>query len=314
MTQVPDLKIKFGEIADIQKQIKGIFDALYVKIAKLKQFHSEFVLNSKSEIFVFGLDALNFQCKLIDMEFEDLRRIYLAINNHMYCEYFKLHKIIVAYVNEQAFDKKIMELAKGNKFPVYKDLEPFKEYDFATVNEVHDSILLILNAMYGYLEGKEHELQFHTVKKNIGLNIDNFISSFSFDLTIIREKINLFLNYLTYFHTLHTKQLTRFCSKIQSLYMHVNKDIRFDDAIQITKEDKPLNSSRSSIIIDDDSSSIADEDSVGISANDLKEPEHILPNIQMFKVEEPQAAKDEIQVLPTKSAEALLGELLGVAL
>jgi hypothetical protein len=131
-----------------------------------------------------------------------------------------------------------MELIKVNNFPVYKDLEPFKEYNFDTVLEIHENILLMLNAIIGYLEGKEHELSFHIVKKNIGLNIDNFISSFSFDITVIREKINLFVTYIEFFHKLHTKQLQRFSNKIQLMYSHVNKDIRFDETIDINDNKK----------------------------------------------------------------------------
>jgi hypothetical protein len=96
----------------------------------------------------------------------------------------------------------------------------------------------MLNAIIGYLEGKEHELSFHIVKKNIGLNIDNFISSFSFDITVIREKINLFVTYIEFFHKLHTKQLQRFSNKIQLMYSHVNKDIRFDETIDINDNKK----------------------------------------------------------------------------
>lgn len=266
-TLVPDFKVKFGSIADLQKRIQGYFELLQQRTLKIKEFHSEFVKNSKSEIFVFGLDSLNFQCKLIDLEYEDLRRLYLAINNHMYCEYFKLYKIIVSYILHQSFDKKIVDLTKGHKFPVYKDLEPFKEYDFVVVNDIHETILLLLNAILGFLEGKEHELQFHTAKRDIGLNIDNFISSFEFDLKMIREKINLFFNYLAYFHKLHLKQLQRFCTKIQSLHSHVNKDIKFDEAIQVTdsiennmiQNVSPLNSGR---IIDDSSSDTESEVSV----------------------------------------------------
>jgi hypothetical protein len=199
----------------------------------LKLFYSEFIKNNKSELFVFGLDSLHFQSKLIDIEYDDMKRIFLAINNRMYCEYFKLYKIIVSYISENTFDKKIMELIKVNNFPVYKDLEPFKEYDFEKVLEIHENIVLMLNAIIGYLEGKKHELSFHIIKQNIGLNIDNFISSFNFDITVIREKINMFITYIEFFHKLHTKQLQRFSNKIQLMCSHVNKDIRFDDTIDI---------------------------------------------------------------------------------
>ena len=237
-SRLSQLKTDFGDISDIRTQVKNFFEILQLRINKLKLFYSEFIKNNKTELFVFGLDSLHFQCKLIDIEYDDMKRLFLAINNRMYCEYFKLYKIIVSYISENTFDKKIMELIKVNNFPVYKDLEPFKEYNFDTVLEIHENILLMLNAIIGYLEGKEHELSFHIVKKNIGLNIDNFISSFSFDITVIREKINLFVTYIEFFHKLHTKQLQRFSNKIQLMYSHVNKDIRFDETIDINDNKK----------------------------------------------------------------------------
>ena len=59
-----------------------------------------------------------------------MKRIFLFVNNRMYCEYFKLYKLICSYVIENVTDKKILEIIKGNTFQVYKDLEPFKDYKF----------------------------------------------------------------------------------------------------------------------------------------------------------------------------------------
>jgi hypothetical protein len=256
--RISQLKNNFGDISDIRAQVKNFFEILQIRINKLKLFYSEFIKNNKTELFVFSLDSLHFQCKLIDIEYDDMKRLFLAINNRMYCEYFKLYKIIVSYISENTFDKKIMELIKINNFPVYKDLEPFKEYNFDTVLEIHENILLMLNATIGYLENKEHELSSHIVKKNIGLNIDNFISSFNFDILIIKEKINLFINYTEFFHKLHTKQLQRFSNKIQLMYSHVNKDIRFDEEIEIDKK------KNNSIV---DQSSDTDTDNSSINSN-----------------------------------------------
>ena len=237
-SRLSQLKSNFGDISDIRTQVNNFFEILQIRIIKLKFFYSDFIKTNKTELFVFGLDSLHFQSKLIDIEYDDMKRLFLAINNRMYCEYFKLYKIIVAYIYENTFDKKIMEFIKVNNFPIYKDLEPFKEYNFDIVLEIHENILLMLNAIIGYLEGKEHELTFHTAKKNIGLNIDNFISSFNFDITIIKEKVNLFVTYIEFFHKLHTKQLQRFSNKIQLMYSHVNKDIRFDESINIDEGKK----------------------------------------------------------------------------
>lgn len=244
--QFANLKGSFGEITEVQKQIKNYFEIVQVKINKLKQFHSEFVhKNQNSDLFVFGLDSLNFQSKLIDMEFDEMRRIYFAIGNRIYCEYYKLFKIIVNYISSNFFDKKILELVKGSTFPVYRDLEPYKEYEFHFVVEAHESILLLLNAICGALEAKNTELQFHIAKRNIGLNIDNFISSFTFDVTMMREKLNLFVAYLVFFHSTHLKQLNRFRNKLQSLYSFICKDIRFDESLNISTENADsLSSSR----------------------------------------------------------------------
>jgi hypothetical protein len=156
----------------------------------------------------------------------------------MYCEYFKLYKIITEYVYENINDKKITEIIKVNNFPVYKDLEPFKEYSFETTTEIHENILVIVNSIISNLNTRENELNVHRGKQAIGLNIDNFITSYNFELTVIKEKISMFLTYIEFFHNLHTKHLKRFSNKIQLMYTHINTDIRFDENIEMNKDKK----------------------------------------------------------------------------
>jgi len=264
--RISQLKTNFSSISYIRSQVKNFFEILQIRINKLKIFYAEFIKNNKSELFVFGLDSLHFQSKLIDIEYDDMKRLFLAINNRMYCEYFKLYKIIVAYISENTFDKKIMELIKINNFPIYRDLEPFKEYDFNTVLEIHENILLMLNAIIGYLETKEHELSFHIIKKNNGLNIDNFISSFNFDMIVIKEKINLFTTYIEFFHKLHTKQFKRFSHKIQLMYSHVNKDINFDESVDMNDKNNSNNKERKNSIISTDTSSDTTDDNSSLNS------------------------------------------------
>jgi hypothetical protein len=78
-------------------------------------------------------------------------------------------------VLENFNDKKILEIIKGNNFPIYKDLEPFNEYTFETIIEIHDNILILLNSIVGIVNNRENELSLHKSKMLIGLNIDNFI-------------------------------------------------------------------------------------------------------------------------------------------
>ena len=236
--RISKLKVDFNNITSIRNNVKGVFDILQLRINKLKLFYSEFIKNNKNKLFVFGLDSFHFQSKLIDVEYDDMKRLFLAINNRMYCEYFKLYKIITEYIYENINDKKITEIIKVNNFPVYKDLEPFKEYSFETTTEIHENILVIVNSIISNLNTRENELNIHRGKQALGLNIDNFITTYNFELTVIKEKISMFLTYIEFFHKLHTKHLKRFSNKIQLMYTHISTDIRFDETIEMNKEKK----------------------------------------------------------------------------
>lgn len=229
--RISKLKTDFNNITTTRSNVKNIFDILQTKIHKLKFMYSEFINNSKTQLFVFGLDSFHFQSKLIDIEYDDMKRLFLAINNRMYCEYFKLYKIIVDYITKNVVDKKISEIIKVNNFPIYKDLEPFKEYKFELVLELHENILILLTSIISKLNSKENELILHQSKKNIGLNIDNFITSFNYEIIMMREKVIMFLTYIEFFHKLHIKYLKRFNNKIQLMYTNINNDIKFDESV-----------------------------------------------------------------------------------
>jgi hypothetical protein len=236
--RINKLKSDFNNITSTRNNVKNVFDILQLRINKLKLFYSEFIKNNKSKLFIFGLDSFHFQNKLIDVEYDDMKRLFLAINNRMYCEYFKLYKIITEYIYENISDKKITEIIKVNNFPVYKDLEPFKEYSFEITTEIHENILIIVNSMISNLNTRENELNVHRGKQALGLNIDNFITTYNFELTVIKEKISMFLTYIEFFHKLHTKHLKRFSNKIQLMYTHITTDIKFDETIDMNKHKK----------------------------------------------------------------------------
>lgn len=230
------LKGDFNNIISIRTTVKNVFDILQVRINKLKDYYSEFIKTSKTQMFIFGLDSLHFQRKLIDIEYDDMKRLFLAINNRMYCEYFKLYKIIIEYILHGNHEKKITDLVKINNYPIYKDLEPFKEYNFEIISNIHEDILNLLSILLSTITNKENELLIHKGKQRIGLNIDNFITTFNYNINAIKEKIVLFTSYIEFFHKLHTTYLKRFANKIQLMYTHVNNDIHFDESVIINKQ------------------------------------------------------------------------------
>jgi len=233
------LKKNFLTIKDIRSKVTSIFTILETHLLNLKKTYSEFVENNRQNLFVFGLDSFQFQSKLIDIEYEDMKRLFLAINNRMYCEYYKLYKIISEYVKENIQDKKTLDLIKiTNIFPVYKDLEPYKQYKFETIQEVHENIILLLYEINEFIINKENELQTHKKKQEIGLNINNFVTTFNYNIIMIKEKGMLFISYIEFFHNLHTKYLQRFAMKMNLMYNQVTHDIRFEDTPKVSDTKK----------------------------------------------------------------------------
>ena len=166
-TRINELKINFTKILDLKNENVKTFGILEAKICKLKEFYSEFVKNNKNNLFIFGLDSFHFQGKLIDIEYEDIQRLYSAITNRIYCEYFKLYKIIVQYILDNIIEQKIIDLVHvNNSYPIYKDLEPFKKYDFEVIQSIHEFIIILLNSINGFLMNKEHDLKRHQLKNN----------------------------------------------------------------------------------------------------------------------------------------------------
>jgi len=231
-----NLKQDFTHIVDLKNENIKTFGILSDKIKKLKDFYADFIKNNKNNLFMFGLDSFHFQGKLIDIEHDDMHRLFDAIINRMYCEYYKLCKIIVDYIQKNISDKKILELTLMNmNFPVYRDLEPFKKYDFELIQNLHENLLVLLQAIYGYFLNKEHELKSHQMKNSIGLNIDNFVYTFQYNNIVIREKLTLFVTYIEFFHKLHTKYLKRFTTKLQLMFSQITNDIKFEDTVQMNK-------------------------------------------------------------------------------
>jgi hypothetical protein len=268
-TKLLQLKTDFNNIINIRTKVKGIFDILQSKISKLKGLHAEFIKTSKTQMFIFGLDSFHFQSKLIDMEHDDMKRLFLAISNRMYCEYFKLYKIITEYIMSNKNDKTLSNV-KINIYPVYKDLEPYKEYNFEIIQDIHENILNLVGVLISTLNNKENEFLLHKNKQSIGLNIDNFITTFNYSINIMKEKIIMFITYIEFFHKLHTKYLKRFSNKIQLMYSHINNDIHFDDVKKsnsddsndsLKNSDEENDSGSESKYIQHDNSSESDHDS-----------------------------------------------------
>ena len=227
------VKLNFNKIKDIRVAVVNIFTTLEVKITKLKSLTNDFIKHNQETLFVFGLDSFMFQSKMIDYEYADMQKYFLALNNRIYCEYYKLYKIVSEYIeqNNGISQNKTFEMIKANsKFPIYKDLEPYKQYNFEAIEDIHKTIIALLNIINDYIMLKDAELESFKLKQYSGFNINNFVNTFDYNVIMVRQKLTLFISYLEFFHNIHTKHFKRFSKKMKLMDDYINDDIQFDES------------------------------------------------------------------------------------
>lgn len=228
--QINELKRTFHKIVGLKNENDKKMAMLDSKTKHLKNIYNDFIKYNNEILCVFSLDSLHFQSKVIDIEYDDMKRLFSCILNRMYCEFFKLYKIITEYIKTSITDKKIKELLNiHNQYPVYKDLEPYKVYEFETIESIHAVVLELLVSLINLYLTKEDELKKYQNKNKVGFNIDNFVNTIMFNNIMLREKIHLFINYLTFFHKLQIKYLTRYTHKLELVISQLDSDIDFEE-------------------------------------------------------------------------------------
>ena len=92
---------------------------------------------------------------MLELENNNIRTLAYAIENRMYCEYYKLYKMLLEYLTNDVKDKSISDKIISKKiYPVYKDLEPLKNYNFSIIIELQLNISTVIRALYDYYLSK----------------------------------------------------------------------------------------------------------------------------------------------------------------
>lgn len=236
MNDLSALKLNFVNLKTVRLNIRKLFESLNTLKDKLKSLYLEYIEIGKKNNILFGIDSFHFQKKIIDIEYENMEKMYKLIDNKMYCEYYKLFKLITKYAEEKINDKKILALCKlKSKYPVYKDLDEYKVYEFELINDLHYDIIQILDEMFSYSMQKEKELRLEEEKTNNGLNIDNYVNTLMFDNAVVTQNIRLYKNYLKVFHKYHNTYLNRLHIKLGIMWGQINQDIRLSSTASSDK-------------------------------------------------------------------------------
>jgi hypothetical protein len=218
------LKNNFKNIISIKQKIGITKHNVTVKLTELKKLHSDMIKDNNKQIFLFCLDSFFYQYKIFSMEFEHIKKLRSILNNRMYCDYYKLHNIIIKFCKEH-IDNDTLNIPT---FPVYKDLEPFQEYRIEDIISLHESILNLINTLHIETTKKEDAILHYNETHKVGFSISNFLNTLTHENRVLQEQISLFVNYISFFHISQKKQLKKLHARIDEFYNEVDENININ--------------------------------------------------------------------------------------
>ena len=219
-------KSGFDKIKILRNDLTNIFYEIDSKINALSLIYSDMVKTHVDKNYTLGLDSFYFQNKLIQMEYDNMKTIHNFIDNRIYCEYYKLLKMLYEFINKEIKDKNAVEklLITHKHYPIYKDLEPSKQYDFNITSEINNTINNILEELKNYAGTKKEELAEKKKHSEMGINIDSMIHEQHYTIILLDERIHMFENYLNTFGIHHSKYFSRLIIKVKIMLGVVNED------------------------------------------------------------------------------------------
>jgi hypothetical protein len=222
---------RFNQIKNIRFEIKDSFAKLTAKKDTVRGYYIQYIEKNKKNK-MFGLDSFHFQSKLIDLEYKHLNEHYIFIDNRIYCDYYKLYNILIAFY-KQNFKTDF----KHRNYPIYKDLEPFKQYDFDDINNIHYDIIEMIQHAYGLISQNNEEIKTDQQKLKSGFNIDNYIHNHIYKNTILLTNVKLYENYLNSYHIYHMDFLKNLFEKIGLFKNQLSETVRTDGVTPIDSRD-----------------------------------------------------------------------------
>lgn len=224
-SQLESLKSEFSVVKENICKISANYNSIKEKIGKLKHLYSEMIsTNSHKKIFLFCLESFNFQIKAFNVDTENIHNSLLLITNRIYCDYYKLFKLISSLFDEYKYS--FPTSIRG--CPAYNDLNPFAEYKLEDVCNLHEDVCHLIFSLILKYNSNQMKIDSYTSKSQTGICILNFIKTLEYDNSVLKDQIMLYLNYMDFFKNTQTKHLTKLLRKMEALKTEIDEEIVFE--------------------------------------------------------------------------------------
>ena len=125
---------EFDKIKSIRIEIKQTVDKIKLRKHEVTKNYKEYIKKENDDFF--GLDSFQSQIKLINLEYENMFKMYVFLENRIYGDYYKLLSMIIKYLISNLKNSKLIKLKEVENFdnyPKHKILEQFEKYDFNVI-------------------------------------------------------------------------------------------------------------------------------------------------------------------------------------
>jgi hypothetical protein len=220
--QLDTLIHEFTTVKENINSINKNISSVKTKLDKMRSVYSKMIsTNSHKKIFLFCLESFNFQIKSFSVDSENLQKSLLLVSNRVYCDYYKLFKLIKILFDDYGYQvpKEI-----GNLY-TYDILNPFFEYLVPDIDKIHGDVCLLINALIEYYNDNCVKIANYTSKSQTGISIFNFIKTLEYDNSVLKDQIVLYLNYMDFFKITQTKYLAKLVGKTDSLKQEIDAEI-----------------------------------------------------------------------------------------
>jgi hypothetical protein len=282
------IKKEYTTIRELVHNIDHTFSILRGKKEKLQTIYNKLLTDNKDTLFVFGLDSFNFQNKLINVEIDSMNKFYNLISNRIFCDYYKLNKLVYKYIVENIENDKLKtKITQQNNLKIQYDyLDVYKFYDIQNTTELFTNVINMLIELLDYTTTlSKYLLNYKSEKKN-GFSINNFVYTYEYKCVMIEQQIQLFLNYITFFLSNHSKFLSRFMNKLTITYQQILSDINFEDAnlfkhSQVRTNNVSISSPNSNMSSEQENSTTNSIINYSTSSSDNEDNNSVINNISV---------------------------------
>ena len=229
--EIEKLKGSFTNILQVIDEISGVKQTANITLQKLKDAYGTLISENHEKVFLFCLDSFYFQYKSFQLELENLEKGFSFLNNRMYCDYYKLYKMIINTIKEQK--QEFSTEAELRNYMPYKDLEPFQEYRIEDIKDIHQNILHIIKLLFEKYQDKRTSIINYYDEHQVGFSISNFINTLEYENGCLNHQIMLYINYMAFFHISQKQHLKRCFQKFQSFYKEVEENIQTNQSFSI---------------------------------------------------------------------------------